>query len=186
MARCSFTRPARSRMQKSPFDNLLERNRQLFEAGRAISADDYGLQAQKAAGPSRAADRGNQLNRRSIQIRLAREEDCWPNGLSVWLRQGSGLHVQFLDKNQEGSVSEDFKDKPDDEISALSTSYFTTSIFSCPWCTLSEKRQKISIAACASSMASGSTFSIPLATHWRYRPFAILWPDSLLLGKRHI
>jgi len=99
------------------FDNLLRQNRQLLQAGQVISPENYRSEAQKQpALPVRQIEQQStqkeklKLNERGKRI-VARM-DC-PCGCE------KKVHVctcNTSNKIQKALASEDFKDKPDDEI----------------------------------------------------------------------
>ena len=99
------------------FDNLLQRNRQLLRAGRAISTDDYRLQAQKQPA----------LPVRKTQQSSSTEETYKfdPRGKRIVARMGCPCGCDKKVQNctcststniKKALASEDFKDKPDDEV----------------------------------------------------------------------
>ena len=99
------------------FDNLLTKNRQLIQSGQIISREEYRLQAQKQpALPVRQsaekpkAEEDDKLDARGK--RIVSRMDC-PCGCEKKV-QGCTCSTSKNIKN--ALASEDFKDKPDDEI----------------------------------------------------------------------
>ncbi len=99
------------------FDNLLSKNRQLMQSGHVISPEEYRLQAQKQpALPVRQsaekpkAEEDDKLDARGK--RIVSRMDC-PCGCEKKV-QGCTCSTSKNIKN--ALASEDFKDKPDDEI----------------------------------------------------------------------
>jgi thiol-disulfide isomerase/thioredoxin len=99
------------------FDNLLTKNRQLMHSGRVISPDEYRFQAQEQpALPVRQspenpkAEEDDKLDARGK--RIVSRMDC-PCGCEKKV-QGCTCRTSKNIKN--ALASEDFKDKPDDEI----------------------------------------------------------------------
>lgn len=99
------------------FDNLLRQNRQLIQSGRIISPEEYRLQAQKQpALPLRqteeksSAEQEYKLDPRGKRI-VARM-DC-PCGCE---KRVQACTCNTSKKIKNALASEDFKDKPDDEI----------------------------------------------------------------------
>jgi peroxiredoxin len=99
------------------FDNLLSKNRQLIQSGQIISPDEYRLQAQKqptlpvrqnAEKPTPEED--DKLDPRGKRI-VARM-DC-PCGCE---KKVQGCTCSTSKNIKKALASEDFKDKPDDEI----------------------------------------------------------------------
>jgi thiol-disulfide isomerase/thioredoxin len=99
------------------FDNLLRQNRELLQAGRIISPEDYRIQAQKQpALPARrvdvksSAEDENKLDERGKRI-VARM-DC-PCGCEKKVQTCACATSKNI---KTALAKEDFKDKPDDEI----------------------------------------------------------------------
>jgi peroxiredoxin len=99
------------------FDNLLNKNHQLMQSGHVISLEEYRLEAQKQpALPVRqsaekpAAEEDNKLDARGTRI-VARM-DC-PCGCD---KKVQGCTCNTSNNIKKALASEDFKDKPDDEI----------------------------------------------------------------------
>lgn len=99
------------------FDNLLRQNRQLMQAGRVISPEDYRLQAEKQpalpvrqAEETSAAEEEHKLDPQGK--RIAARMDC-PCGCEKKV-QACACSTSKNIKN--ALASEDFKDKSDDEI----------------------------------------------------------------------
>jgi peroxiredoxin len=99
------------------FDNLLSKNRQLLQSGQVISPEEYRLQAQKQpALPLRqsteklTAEEDDKLDPRGKRI-VARM-DC-PCGCD---KKVQGCTCSTSKNIKKALASEDFKDKPDDEI----------------------------------------------------------------------
>lgn len=99
------------------FDNLLSKNRQLIQSGQIISPDEYRLQAQKQpALPVRqdaekpTPEEDDKLDPRGKRI-VARM-DC-PCGCE---KKVQGCTCNTSKNIKKALASEDFKDKPDDEI----------------------------------------------------------------------
>jgi peroxiredoxin len=99
------------------FDNLLSKNRQLIQSGQVISPAEYRLQAQKQpALPVRqstekaAVEEEDKLDPRGK--RIATRMDC-PCGCD---KKVQGCTCSTAKNIKKALASEDFKDKPDDEI----------------------------------------------------------------------
>jgi peroxiredoxin len=99
------------------FDNLLAKNRQLIESGKIISHEEYRLQAQKQpALPVRqstekaSAEEDDKLDSRGK--RIAARMDC-PCGCD---KKVQGCTCSTSKNIKKALASEDFKDKPDDEV----------------------------------------------------------------------
>ncbi len=99
------------------FDNLLSKNRQLLQSGHVISPEEYRLQAQKQpALPVRQsaektpAEEDDKLDPRGKRI-VARM-DC-PCGCE---KKVQGCTCRTSKNIKKALASEDFKDKPDDDI----------------------------------------------------------------------
>lgn len=99
------------------FDNLLQQNRQLMQAGRVISPEDYRLLAQKQAAlplrhpeQNRTAEEEFKLDERGK--RIAARMDC-PCGCDDKVEKCSCNNSKKIKK---ALASEDFKDRPDEEI----------------------------------------------------------------------
>jgi thiol-disulfide isomerase/thioredoxin len=99
------------------FDNLLSKNRQLMQAGQVISPEEYRLEAQKQpALPVRqstgkaAVEEDDKLDPRGK--RIAARMDC-PCGCD---KKVQGCTCSTSKNIKKALASEDFKDKPDDEI----------------------------------------------------------------------
>lgn len=99
------------------FDNLMRQNRQLIQAGRVISPEDYRREAQKQpALPVRQAEvQSSQEEKLKLDERgkrIVARMDC-PCGCE------KKVHVCTCNTSnniQKALASQDFKDKPDDEI----------------------------------------------------------------------
>jgi peroxiredoxin len=99
------------------FDNLMRKNRQLIQAGRVISPEDYRREAQKQpALPVRQAEvQSSQEEKLKLDDRgkrIVARMDC-PCGCE------KKVHVCTCNTSnniQKALASQDFKDKPDDEI----------------------------------------------------------------------
>ena len=99
------------------FDRLLQVNRQLLKAGRAISTDDYRLQAQKqTALPVRRTEQTASTDEAykfdSRAKRIVARMDC-PCGCE---KKVHDCTCNTSTKIKKALVTEDFEDKPDDEI----------------------------------------------------------------------
>jgi peroxiredoxin len=99
------------------FDNLLAKNRQLIESGKIISHEEYRLQAQKQpALPVRqstekaSAEEDDKLDSRGK--RIAARMDC-PCGCD---KKVQGCTCSTSKNIKKALASEDFNDKPDDEV----------------------------------------------------------------------
>jgi peroxiredoxin len=99
------------------FDNLLRQNRQLIQSGRIISPEDYRLEAQKQ--PALPVRRAEEKSSPEEEYKLD------PRGKEIVARMdcpcGCEKKVQTCTCNTSKKIknalaSEDFKDKPDDEI----------------------------------------------------------------------
>jgi len=97
------------------FDNLLQQNRQLMQAGRVISTEDYRLAAQKQ--PKLPTLQAEEKNEEQYKLdprgkRIAARMGC-PCGCDSKVQACSCNTSKNIKK---ALASEDFKDKPDDEI----------------------------------------------------------------------
>ena len=99
------------------FDNLLSKNRQLIQSGQIISPEEYRLQAKKQpalpvrqAAEKPTAEEDDKLDPRGK--RIATRMDC-PCGCD---KKVQGCTCSTSKNIKKALVSEDFKDKPDDEI----------------------------------------------------------------------
>jgi len=99
------------------FDNLLQKNRQLMQAGRVISSEDYRLQAEKqSALPLRQPER-NRAPEEEFTLdergkRIVARMDC-PCGCDDKVGKCSCNNSKKIKK---ALATEDFNDKSDDEI----------------------------------------------------------------------
>jgi peroxiredoxin len=99
------------------FDNLLAKNRQLIQSGKIISHEEYRLQAQKQPAllvrqstEKASAEEDDKLDSRGK--RIAARMDC-PCGCD---KKVQGCTCSTSKNIKKALASEDFKDKPDDEI----------------------------------------------------------------------
>jgi len=99
------------------FDNLLSKNRKLMQAGQVISPEEYRVEAQKQpalpvhqSAEKAAVEEDDKLDPRGK--RIAARMDC-PCGCD---KKVQGCTCSTSKNIKKALASEDFKDKPDDEI----------------------------------------------------------------------